>query len=472
MDEASGRAVVTTLPALPASLRYQTAPLSWAYGTTSERSADPLSINMMTFNALGLSGETLKGVLAAGYASPTPIQTAAIPVARSGRDLIGCAQTGTGKTAAFVLPMLQRLSEAPRSHNRRPIRALVVTPTRELPLQVETAVRTYGAFTRLRSIAIFGGVGLRPQIQKLRRGVDIVVATPGRLLDHMSRGNIALSQVEILVLDEADRMFDMGFINDIRKIVARTPKSRQTLLFSATMPKAIRALTRSIQTDPAFIEIGERRNPAETVIQQVCRVASEAKMDLLYHVLQTEPAETVLVFSRTKHRADRIVRKLGKQGFAATVMHSNRSQGQRQRALEGFKNGTYQILVATDIAARGIDVDGISHVINYDTPNQAEDYIHRIGRTGRAEASGEAITFVTPDEERYLRAIERHTGQRLTRKVYEGFEGGGAPEVDAPRAGGGQADANRQGHLHRSRPRGNRHHSQPRGNRSRSRRRR
>lgn len=420
---------------------------------------------MTTFNALGLSGETLKGVLAAGYTSPTPIQAAAIPVARSGRDLIGCAQTGTGKTAAFVLPMLQRLSEAPRPHSGRPIRALVVTPTRELALQVETAVRTYGAFTRFRSIAIFGGVGLSPQIQKLRRGVDIVVATPGRLLDHMNRGTLALSEVEVLVLDEADRMFDMGFINDIRKIVAQTPKSRQTLLFSATMPKAIRALTRSIQTDPAFIEIGERRNPAETVIQQVCRVTSEAKMDLLYHVLQTEPAENVLVFSRTKHRADRIVKKLGRQGFAATVMHSNRSQGQRQRALEGFRNGTYQILVATDIAARGIDVDGISHVINYDTPNQAEDYIHRIGRTGRAEASGEAITFVTKDEERYLRQIERHTGQRLARKVYDGFEGDGASEADALRAGSSQGEANRQGDRRRTQPRGN-------GSRSRSRRRR
>ena len=474
MDEASGRVVVTTRKTSPRFLPLSDTRQHLFHGPTARRRRGPqihYPLSMMTFNALGLSGETLKGVLAAGYASPTPIQTAAIPVACSGRDLIGCAQTGTGKTAAFVLPMLQRLSEAPRPRNRRPIRALVVTPTRELALQVETAIRTYGTFTRFRSIAIFGGVGLRPQIQKLRRGVDIVVATPGRLLDHMSRGHIKLSQVEILVLDEADRMFDMGFINDIRKIVAQTPKSRQTLLFSATMPKAIQALTRSIQTDPAFIEIGERRNPAETVIQQVCRVASEAKMDLLYHVLQTEPAETVLVFSRTKHRADRIARKLSKQGFSATVMHSNRSQGQRQRALEGFKNGTYQILVATDIAARGIDVEGISHVINYDTPNHAEDYIHRIGRTGRAEASGQAITFVTPDEERYLRAIERHTGQRLTRKVYEGFEGGAAV-VDVPRAQSGQADTNRQGNGHRSRPGGNRHHSRPRGNRSRSRRRR
>ena len=415
------------------------------------RSSDLLY--MTTFNTLGLSGETLKGVLAAGYTSPTPIQAAAIPVARSGRDLIGCAQTGTGKTAAFVLPMLQRLSEAPRPRNGRPVRALVVAPTRELALQVETAVRTYGTFTRFRSLAIFGGVGIRPQIQKLRRGIDIVVATPGRLLDHMNRGTVNLSDVEVLVLDEADRMFDMGFINDIRKIVAQTPDSRQTLLFSATMPKAIQALTRSIQTDPAFIEIGERRNPAETVIQQVCRVASDAKMDLLYHVLQTEPTENVLVFSRTKHRADRIAGKLGKQGFSATVMHSNRSQGQRQRALDGFKDGTYQILVATDIAARGIDVDGISHVINYDTPNQAEDYIHRIGRTGRAEASGEAITFATRDEERYIRQIEKHTGQRLALKVYDGFDGGDA-EADAPQARGGQAKANGQGNR-RSRPHGN-----------------
>ena len=388
---------------------------------------------MKTFNALGLSGETLKGVVAAGYTTPTPIQTAAIPVACDGRDLIGCAQTGTGKTAAFVLPMLQRLSDAPRPRKGRPIRALVVAPTRELALQVETAVQTYGRATGFRSVAIFGGVGLPPQIRALRRGVDIVVATPGRLLDLMDRGIADLSSVEVLVLDEADRMFDMGFIRDIRKIVAATPQKRQTLLFSATMPKAIQALTRSIQKNPAFIEIGERRNPAETVVQQVCRVAPQAKMDLLCHVLATEPTETVIVFSRTKHRADRIARKLGKKGFAATVMHSNRSQNQRQRALKGFRDGTFQILVATDIAARGIDVDGISHVINYDTPNVAEDYIHRIGRTGRAETSGEAITFVSHDEEAYLRTIERHTGQRLTSKVYAGFEPDETPRPERAR---------------------------------------
>ena len=447
-------------PTLPAFLRYQTASLAWTYGIMPEWSADLLY--MKTFNALGLSGETLKGVLAAGYASPTPIQAAAIPVATSGRDLIGCAQTGTGKTAAFVLPMLQRLSETPSRYNRRPVRALVVTPTRELALQVETAIRTYGEFTRMKSTAIYGGVGMPSQIQKLRRGVDIVVATPGRLLDHMNRGNIVLSQVEILVLDEADRMLDMGFINDIRKIVAETPGRRQTLLFSATIPKEIQALTRRIQKDPAYIEIGQQRNPAETVIQQVCQVKSHAKMDLLYHVLRTEPAENVLVFSRTKHRADRIVQKLGRKGFSATVMHSNRSQGQRQRALEGFRNGTYQILVATDIAARGIDVYGISHVINYDTPNQAEDYIHRIGRTGRAEASGEAITFVTPDEERYLRGIERHTGQRLTRKIYEDFEAGSSQAVETVRSDSDEVGAIRHGRHRRSRPHGNSYRSRRR----------
>ncbi|MBT8401360.1 MAG: DEAD/DEAH box helicase [Rhodothermia bacterium] len=377
---------------------------------------------MKPFRTLGLSGETLKGVLSAGYTSPTPIQTAAIPPALAGRDLIGCAQTGTGKTASFVLPMLQRLTEVPGAKKRRTIRALVVAPTRELALQVETAIQTYGAHTRLRSVAIYGGVGIPPQIKKLRQGVDIVVATPGRLLDLMDRGNVDLSGVEILVLDEADRMFDMGFINDIRKIVARTPKGRQTLLFSATMPKAIQELTRSIQRDPEFIEIGERRNPADTVIQHVCRVSTNTKMDILCHMLHNESTDNVLIFSRTKHRADRIARTLGRKGFTATVMHSNRSQNQRQRALEGFRNGTFQILVATDVAARGIDVDGISHVINYDTPRHAEDYIHRIGRTGRAESSGEAITFVTRDEEQYLRAIERHTGQRLSNKTYNGFD--------------------------------------------------
>jgi ATP-dependent RNA helicase RhlE len=377
---------------------------------------------MMAFQTLGLSGDLLRGVRAVGYDAPTPIQSAAIPVARSGRDMIGCAQTGTGKTAAFVLPLLDRLFEGRRPSKTRHVRALVVTPTRELALQVGEAVRTYGRYTPVRSLSIFGGVPMQPQIKGLRHGVDVVVATPGRLLDHMARGHLDLSRVEVLVLDEADRMFDMGFLPDVRRIVAATPRQRQTLLFSATMPAPIQALADSILSDAAFVEVGERRNPAETVAQQVCPVVQQDKMDLLYHVLENAPVEHVLVFARTKHRADRITRKLGQRGFAATVMHSNRSQGQRQRALAAFKSGQYRILVATDIAARGIDVDGISHVINFDTPLQAEDYIHRIGRTGRAQSSGEAITFVSPEEVPYLRKIEQHTGKRLAREVYPGFE--------------------------------------------------
>ena len=400
---------------------------------------------MMTFNALGLTGEILQGILAAGYANPTPIQAAAIPIASSGRDLIGCAQTGTGKTAAFVLPLLSRLRDNPRPSGGRRVRALVVTPTRELALQVDEAIREYGRFTPHNSVAIFGGVEMRPQINALRRGVDIIVATPGRLLDHMDRGNINLSSVEVLVLDEADRMLDMGFIRDIRKIVASTPAKRQTLLFSATMSGDVRTLARNIMApDAKSVKVGESRNPAETVVQHACSVAQHHKMDLLLHVLQNEPVENVLVFSRTKHRADRITKKLSREGFAVTALHSNKSQNQRQRALHGFKIGTFQILVATDIAARGIDVERISHVINFDTPKQAEDYIHRIGRTGRAEAIGDAITFVADDEETYLRDIERHTGQRLARKVYGTFDArpsvpAAATSVDSQRRRNGDA---------------------------------
>lgn len=443
---------------------------------------------MMTFKSLGLSDRVLRGVLEAGYSSPTPIQARAIPPAAEGRDLIGCAQTGTGKTAAFVLPMLDRLTDtgrrrdgaqthtangrsdderhAPqrttpnssgggsrhgirprsqgngrdgadngsggrsqehstsRSHvHHRKVRALLVAPTRELAVQIDESIATYGRYVDVRSTAIYGGVGIAQQFRALKHGVDIVTATPGRLLDHLDRGTIDLSDVEVLVVDEADRMFDMGFIRDIRKIVAATPRARQTLLFSATMPDAVRELAREILTKPVHVEVGERRDPAEGVIQQVCMVRQDRKMELLFHVLKTEPVENVLVFSRTKHRADRIVKKLGQQGFSATVMHSNRSQNQRQRALDGFKSGRFSIMVATDIAARGIDVDGITHVINFDTPGQAEDYIHRIGRTGRADALGDAITFVAGDEHQLLRDIERHTGRKLSRKVYPEFAG-------------------------------------------------
>jgi ATP-dependent RNA helicase RhlE len=384
---------------------------------------------MTTFNALGLSEPILRGVLEAGYTTPSPIQTQAIPVALAGRDLTGCAQTGTGKTAAFVLPLLDRLLPlpAPTGKGWRPVRALVVAPTRELALQVEESVRTYGRFTGIKSVAVYGGVGMHPQLTAFRRGVDVVIATPGRLLDHLSQRTVDLSKVEVLVLDEADRMFDMGFINDVRKIVAAVPKQRQTLLFSATMPPAIQALAASIQQNPAFVEVGERKNPAKTVTQRVYRVTQEQKVDLLLHILQEEPAESVLVFSRTKHRADRIAKKLAQVGIASAAIHSNRTQNQRQRALADFKGGAVQVLVATDIAARGIDVDGISHVINFDTPNIPEDYIHRIGRTGRAQATGDALTFVSRDEEDYLRDIERHTGLRFERAGYPGFTPSAAP---------------------------------------------
>ena len=368
---------------------------------------------MTTFHALGLSEPLVRGVLATGYTTPTPIQAAAIPAALAGKDLIGCAQTGTGKTAAFVLPLLDRLADPATRKKGRPVRALVVTPTRELALQVEESVSLYGRFTGLKSVAVYGGVSLHGQRQAFRRGVDVVIATPGRLLDHLGQGDLDLSAVEVLVLDEADRMLDMGFIHDIRRIVKLVPEVRQTLLFSATMDPAIRALAASIQDRPVPVEVGERRSPAETVAQRFYRVPQERKLDLLLHVLRTEPVGSVLVFSRTKHRADRIAKKLAQSGIATAAIHSNRTQGQRQRALSAFRDGAVQVLVATDIAARGIDVDGISHVVNYDTPSQAEDYIHRIGRTGRAEATGDALTFVSADEEASFRGIEKHTGARI-----------------------------------------------------------
>jgi ATP-dependent RNA helicase RhlE len=408
-----------------------------------------------TFKALGLADSLLRAVLDAGYTSPTPIQTLAIPPALTGRDLIGVAQTGTGKTAAFVLPMLQRLAATRAKEGRRPVRALVVAPTRELALQVEEAVRTYGRHTGLRSAAVFGGVSAEPQLKAFRQGVDLVIATPGRLLDHVNGRALDLSKVEILVLDEADRMFDMGFLPDVKRIVAAVPKDRQTLLFSATMPPPIQALAASIQRRPETVEVGERRNPAKSVTQHVYPVEQGDKMDLLLHVLRTEPVENVLVFSRTKHRADRITKKLNQQGVTALALHSNRSQNQRQRALAAFREGEVQVLVATDIAARGIDVDGISHVINFDTPNVAEDYIHRIGRTGRAQATGDALTFFSQDEEAYLRDIERHTGQRFERRPYPGFtppptatglqERAPRPSGGSSRQGSGRQGSGRQG---------------------------
>ena len=380
---------------------------------------------MSAFADLGLTEKTLNGIRSSGYTTPTPVQAATIPVVLRGGDVTGCAQTGTGKTASFVLPTIERLSQrhvgGSGRKGRRNIRALIITPTRELAAQVEASVRTYGAGTGLRSISVYGGVGMRPQIDAFRRGVDIVIATPGRLLDHLSSRRIDLSHVETLILDEADRMFDMGFINDIRKIVKALPESRQTLLFSATMPKEVRALAETIQRDPEFIEIGRRRDPAKSVHQSVYGVKQNDKVDLLFSIIESERPECLLVFTRTKYRADKVTRKLEQMGITAVAIHSNRTQNQRAKALKGFRDGRYRVLVGTDVAARGLDVDGITHVINFDIPGTVEDYIHRIGRTGRAEATGEALTFVAPEDRGALRAIERTTGATLERRSVEGL---------------------------------------------------
>ncbi len=376
----------------------------------------------MGFTKFGLSDHIIKGIGAAGYTVPTPIQTLAIEPAVAGRDIIACAQTGTGKTAAFVLPILHHLASANGSAagSRNP-RALVLTPTRELCQQVQLSAVKYGKFLSLRSVSIYGGAGMEQQIKALRRGADIVVATPGRLLDHMQRKTVDLSGIKILVLDEADRMLDMGFINDVKKIIAAVPAKRQTMLFSATISPDIKSLASNILHDPQTVQVGERRNPAETIVQHFYSAPQGSKIDLLVHALEAEKMQSVLVFSRTKHGADKISRRLERTGIASAAIHSNRTQSQREKALEGFKAGKFRVLVATDIAARGIDVSGISHVVNYDIPQYPEDYIHRIGRTGRAGASGDAITFVAREEAQYLTRIEKFVGKRYTVNPYPGF---------------------------------------------------
>ena len=376
----------------------------------------------MSFSTLGLGPKLLQSITDLGYAAPTPIQSAAIPRLLEGADLIGIAQTGTGKTAAFVLPMLERLSRKPQHAQGRGPRALVVAPTRELALQIDEHVRLLGKHMRVRCATIFGGVGESPQIQAVRNGVDVVVATPGRLLDLMSSGHVSLRGVEIAVLDEADRMLDMGFLPQIRRVVSALPKERQTLLFSATLSRDIEKVTAEFLRNPQTVEIGRRANPADTVAQFLYPVAKSRKVDLLVHLLRDESLDTVLVFSRTKHGADKIARKLQQANIAAATIHSNRSQSQRVAALDAFKNGRCRVLVATDIASRGIDVEGISHVINFDFPMHPEDYVHRIGRTGRAEAEGDAISFVTLDDEPYVRDLEKMTHKRVERKTVPGFD--------------------------------------------------
>ncbi len=378
----------------------------------------------MSFDHLGLAPEFLRAVADQGYTEPTPVQAEAIPLVLQGRDLMAGAQTGTGKTAAFVLPMLQRLGPPntdPRS-GRRPIRALVLAPTRELALQVEESVRVYGRHWGVRSAAIYGGVGFSPQATALRRGVDVVVATPGRLLDHLGQRTIDLSTVEILVLDEADRMLDMGFIRDIRKVLAVLPARRQNLLFSATFSEEIRSLASAFLHDPATVQVTPRNSAAPLVTQVAHPVDRERKRELLAHLIRTGVIDQALVFTRTKHGANRLAQQLEREGIAAMAIHGNKSQGQRVRALADFKSGRTPILVATEIAARGLDIDGLPHVVNYELPMVPEDYVHRIGRTGRAGSPGHAVSLVCVDELKLLREIERVLGRQVPQEAIAGFE--------------------------------------------------
>ncbi len=388
----------------------------------------------MPFRTLGLDDRILRAVQEAGYTEPTPIQAAAIPEIVAGHDVIGIAQTGTGKTAAFTLPMLTLLAK--RGTGEGKTRALVLAPTRELVAQIDENVRGYAKHLPLRVATVFGGVGENPQKQALRSGVDLVIATPGRLLDLMDQRCADFSALEFLVLDEADRMLDMGFLPSIKRVVKSLPKKRQTLLFSATLSRDIEALTKDFQYHPRTVEIGRRSNPAETVTQLVYEISKHLKPSLLVHLLKDPAMNMVLVFSRTKHGADRIARKLEQSGITSATLHSNRSQNQRLRALKAFKDGEVRVLVATDIAARGIDVDGISHVVNFDFPLHAEDYVHRIGRTGRAHAIGDAISFVTKEDYPTLRSLERFINRGIPRKVAEGFD----YQAPAPKEDGGPRD--------------------------------
>jgi ATP-dependent RNA helicase RhlE len=376
----------------------------------------------MPFRALNLSPQILQAVQDAGYTEPTPIQVAAIPHILAGHDVIGIAQTGTGKTAAFVLPILTRLAPPMQNGQKRGTRALVVAPTRELVVQIEENVRAYAKHLPLRMATVFGGVSERPQLEALRSGVDLIVATPGRLIDLMGQRAANFSGIAFLVLDEADRMLDMGFLPPIRQIVKALPQKRQTLMFSASLSREIEKLTHEFQQSPKIVEIGRRANPADTVAQFVYEIRPHLKPALLLHLLGDPQFDTVLVFTRTKHGADRIARKLESSGIKTGTIHSNRSQNQRLRALNDFKSGAVRVLVATDIAARGIDVDGISHVVNYDFPMHSEDYVHRIGRTGRALAIGDAISFITAEDHGPLRSLERFIGRGIVRKRTESFD--------------------------------------------------
>ncbi len=376
----------------------------------------------MSFVSLGLDRRLLDAVTALGFEKPTPIQTDAIPAALAGKDLLACAATGSGKTAAFLLPAMQRLAASAVAGTRGRVRMLVLTPTRELAAQIDEHRRGFAKAMGTTGAPIYGGVGMGPQEQALKKGVDILVATPGRLLDHLQYSYASLDAVEILVIDEADRMLDMGFLPDVKKILARLPKQRQNMMFSATMPAEIATLSRQILVDPLRIQVERKSEPAKGISQAAWPVAQDVKTSLLLELLNTGKLENALIFTRTKHRANRVADWLEKRGIVAARIHGNRSQAQRTEALEGFKKGKYRVLVATDVAARGIDIEALPHVVNFDVPAASDDYIHRVGRTARAERVGDAWTFVSPEEEGDFRAIERAVGKPIERRKLEGFD--------------------------------------------------
>ena len=376
----------------------------------------------MTFLDLGLLNDLLRAVAEQGYIQPTPIQQQAIPAILQGQDIFASAQTGTGKTASFTLPLLQRLGNTSPSNVHRTPRALILTPTRELAAQVSDSVKTYGKYLPLRSAVVYGGIGIRPQIQTLRQGVDILVATPGRLLDHLEQKTLDLSQIEILVLDECDRMLDMGFIRDIRKILAKLPDARQTLMFSATFSKTIQQLANTLLKSPTLIEVASRNTASKQVEQVVHPVERDRKRELLAYMISFHNWKQVLVFTRTKHGASRLAEQLAKDGLKTAAIHGNKSQAARTKALNDFKQGKVRVLVATDVASRGLDIEQLPHVVNFELPNVPEDYVHRIGRTGRAGKSGRAVSLVCKDEYQLLENIEKLLNQTLLKEVILGYE--------------------------------------------------
>ncbi len=423
-----------------------------------------MTSDIRTFESLGLSQGLLRALVASGYTQPTPIQEQAIPLILAGHDVLGAAQTGTGKTAAFGLPMLQRLGKETPARGPRKPRALVLVPTRELAVQVAESIKEYGHHMKLNVTTIFGGAGMQPQIDNLRRGVDILVACPGRLLDHMQSGHAKLDAVEMLILDEADRMLDMGFLPSIKRVLARVPKERQTLLFSATFEARIKALALEFMRDPRQVEVATQNTIADTIVHRAHPVDSAAKRDLLVDILSRRHTEQVLIFGKTKHGCNRLAEQLEKSGLPAVAIHGNKSQAQRQKALDAFKSGRARILVATDVAARGLDIPNLPLVINHDLPMVAEDYVHRIGRTGRAGATGEALSLVSPEEGALLRDIQKMLKAEIEMVVVPGFEPSRPIRLDAPRPPNGGRGGRPAGDQRPARSAANRGHgkAQPR----------